>query len=163
MGCSRFRKKGYNHYKCWCRSRETKAIIDFIKWYYDETIDNNGKYKIIIITPFKSLNKEYISKIIEVTKEEDIFFDYQNLGINGSSREDFERNSTKPIQLISIMSILGDPGKQGFEQSAIKREYYKYIYENCEYNNEKVILFFDELHESLESFTPELLPNLFLW
>ncbi|SNB22462.1 conserved hypothetical protein [Flavobacterium psychrophilum] len=142
---------------------KTKAIIDFIKWYYDETINNNGKYKIIIITPFKSLNKEYISKIIEVTKEDDIFFDYENLGLKGSSRIDFDKNSSKPIQLISIMSILGDPGKQGFEQSAVKREYYKYIYETCEYQNEKVILFFDELHESLNSFTPELLPNLFLW
>lgn len=140
---------------------KTKAIIDFINWYLSEILNNSGKYKIVIVTPFKSLNKEYVKKIEKVADREDIFFEYQEL--DNAKRLEFDEKCLKPIQLISIKSLLGDPGQKGFKQSEVKRAYYEYLIDYCKTKDLKVIMFFDELHESLSSFTPELIPNLFKW
>lgn len=142
---------------------KTTAIIDnFVKHYYHENKKGN-KYKIIIITPFKSLNKDYASKIQEKSGLDNIYFDYQDLDIIGVSKNDFKDFYEKPIQLISVKSLLGDAGTVAYKQKDIKREYYEYLISKCKENNEKVIFIFDEIHESLDTFNPLLLPNLYKW
>ncbi len=142
---------------------KTTAIVNIILDYYARNISEQENYKIIIITPFKHLNFQYIEKIVELGGQNDIYFDYQDINTKVWDEGEAILNSKKPIQLISIKSILGDPGEEGFEQNENKRKYYDYIINQCEQNNQKVILFFDEIHESLDSFTPKLLPFLFKW
>ncbi len=142
---------------------KTKAVIDFIKWYYETTKNNEDKFKVIVVTPFKTLNKEYRDKIHKAVGEDNLCFDYQELNAKVDEELDYPEFYSKPVQLISVMSILGDPGTVAFKQSNIKRKYYEYLIEKCTLNKEKVILIFDELHESLESFTPDLMPNLLKW
>lgn len=143
---------------------KTKAILEFIKWYYEENKTNkDSKYKIIIVTPFKSLNYEYVRKIISATTDKDVFFEYQDLLKQDKSTLNFKDCYSKDIQLISINSLLGNPGEKAFKQADVKREYFNYFIETCKEKNEKVVFFFDELHESLDNFTIELLPNLFKW
>lgn len=142
---------------------KTTAIIDFIKWCYQENKYNKTNYKIIIVTPFKALNQEYIAKIEKASNLKDICFEYQELEESGVNHKNYPDFYSKPIQLISIKSILGDAGTVAFKQSDKKRNYYEYLINKCKKNNEKVILIFDEIHESLDSFKPELLPNLFKW
>lgn len=141
---------------------KTTAIIDFVNWYYQEN-EKGNRCKVIIVTPFKSLNKEYASKIIKESELDNIFFDYQQFDEGEVRKEHYIEFYTKPIQLISVKSIMGDGGSVAHKQSDIKREYYEFLIENCKRNNEKVILIFDEIHESLDSFNPKLLPNLFKW
>ena len=140
---------------------KTKAIIDFIKYYYGRNEDKTGNYKIVIVTPFKALNSEYSRKIYNAIGQEDLCFDYQE--INTPSGQNFDVNFAKPIQLISVKSILGDPGQEALQQNSQKRLYYEYIIEQCDLRKMQVIMFFDELHESLESFKEQYLPNLFKW
>lgn len=142
---------------------KTTAIVNIILDYYAQNISEQGNYKIIIITPFKHLNFQYVEKIVELGGQNDIYFDYQDINTKAWDEGEAILNSKKPIQLISVKSILGDPGEEGFEQNENKRRYYDYLINQCEQNNEKVILFFDEIHESLDSFTPKLLPFLFKW
>lgn len=142
---------------------KTTAIGNIILKYYNRNIHEEGNYKIIIITPFKSLNNQYIEKIIELGKKNDIYFDYQDIETSEWDEIKASSNSRKPIQLISIMSILGDSGQDGFEQNENKGRYYDYLIGKCQANNEKVILFFDEIHESSENFKQKLLPYLFKW
>ncbi|MBA9073512.1 hypothetical protein GGR22_001638 [Flavobacterium gossypii] len=142
---------------------KTKAILDFIGWYLEENRTHNEKYKIVIVTPFKSLNQEYIKKIVESTNNKDIFFEYQVLSSIESNELDFEDYFNKSIQIISIKGLLGNPGEKEFKQSDVKRSYFDYLIKKSEEKGEKIVFFFDELHESLDSFTVELLPNLFKW
>src|SRR5690606_32978613 len=85
---------------------KTTAIIDFIKWYYEQNLYYEGNYKIIIITPFKSLNQEYIKKLKKAIGEDVRYFEYQELDIQNKNRsistnEFYKMNYSNPIQLIS--------------------------------------------------------------
>lgn len=140
---------------------KTTAIIEFIKHYYEKTVDESANYKIIVVTPFKALNSKYEIDISKAIGIDGLCFDYETLSLN--INHDFQEYFKHPIQLISVKSILGDAGQDALEQSAVKTKYYKYLREQCTANNQKVIMFFDELHESLETFKEQYIPNLFNW
>lgn len=142
---------------------KTTAIIDnFVKYYYQQNKLGN-RYKIVIVTPFKTLNKDYETKIINRSNLNDVCFDYQDLDLGGVTNKNYQKFYEKPIQLISVKSILGDAGTVALKQKDIKREYYEFVIEKCKQNDEKVVLIFDEIHESLESFNSLLLPNIQKW
>lgn len=142
---------------------ETKAIIDQIKWYVENSENGQVKYKVVVVTPFVSLNKEYNQKICKAVGNDEVCFDYQVLSYKEDYKLEFPEFCKMPVQLISIMSILGDPGQIAFKQSTVKRQYYQYLIQHCADHNERVIFIFDEIHESLGTFKPDLIPNLLEW
>ncbi len=142
---------------------KTVAILKFIERYFKANKYHNENFLIVVITPFKSLNVEYKRKITESSQLDNICFDYQELEEFGVSERNFKEFIKKPIQLISIKSILGDPGTIAPKQSDIKRKYYEALIESCKKQNKKVIFIFDEIHESTDSFNPRYIFNLFKW
>lgn len=141
---------------------KTTAVINFIDWY----LKQDNKYKIVIITPFKSLNDAYSSKI-EKEIGEDLCFDYRELEsikeFQNIESDFFEPMFSKPIQLISINSILGNPGTVSHKQSNVKKAYYEYLINQAKISQEKIVFIFDEVHESIGSFNPRFATTLFNW
>ncbi len=141
---------------------KTTAVIKFIDWYLKQ--DDN--YKIVIITPFKSLNDAYSSKIKKEIGE-DLCFDYRELeGIKefqNIESDFFESMFSKPIQLISVNSILGNPGTVSHKQSSVKKAYYEYLINQAKISQEKIVFIFDEIHESIRSFNTKFATTLFNW
>ncbi|WP_136468913.1 DEAD/DEAH box helicase family protein [Flagellimonas onchidii] len=140
---------------------KTTAIIELIASYYQQSQISADNYKIIVVTPFKALNDSYQLKI-DSRINEDVCFNYLELEKQYVTSDHFHAFYSKSVQLISIKSILGDSGKYP-AQSKKKRDYYEYLIRQCGINGEKVILIFDEIHESLDTFKPKFLPNLFKW
>lgn len=141
---------------------KTTAIIKFIERYFKA--NNNGEnYIVVIAAPFKSLVKQYKDKIIEESGLSDIYFDYQDLEVPGTNKSMYASFHKKPIQLVSINSLLGNSGDIAPKQADVKREYYESLIEFAEKNNKKVILIFDEIHEAIHNFKENLVFNLFKW
>lgn len=65
------------------------------------------------------------------------------------------------IHIMTIHRLLGDSGEDGIEQSRIKKRYIANLIKATE--GKEVVLFFDELHESINNFKPTLIPNLLKW
>lgn len=137
---------------------KTTAVIKFIERYY-----KNQNYIVVIATPFKSLIKQYESKIKKKSGLDNIIFNYQDFERGLISRKNFESQHQKPIQLITINSLLGNPGNVALQQSDLKREYYESLIEYAKDNGKKVILILDEIHESINNFKETLIFNLFKW
>ncbi|BFO66375.1 DEAD/DEAH box helicase family protein [Chryseobacterium sp. KCF3-3] len=137
---------------------KTTAVIKFVEQYYK---DKN--YIVVIATPFKSLIEQYENKIKEESGLDNIIFNYQDFENGLVSKRNFKSLHEKPIQLITINSLLGNPGEIVLKQSDLKREYYESLIEYANENGKKVILILDEIHESIHNFKESLIFNLFKW
>lgn len=67
----------------------------------------------------------------------------------------------RPIHLLTINNLLGNPGENRLYQSGYKQRYIDKLL--TLWKDEKVVFFFDEIHESTETFKSIFLPNLFRW
>ncbi|WP_345202894.1 DEAD/DEAH box helicase family protein [Chryseobacterium ginsengisoli] len=137
---------------------KTTAVIKFVEWYY-KTQD----YIIVIAAPFKSLIEQYESKIKKESGLDNIIFNYQNFEDGLVNRKNFNSLHQKPIQILTINSLLGNPGKIALKQSDIKREYFESLINYAEDNGKKIVLILDEIHESIHNFKETLIFNLFKW
>lgn len=141
---------------------KTTAIIRFIERYFKANKYHGENYLLIIAAPYKSLIKQYKDKIDEKSGL-DICFDYKALDEFGVNKKQFQNFHKKPVQLITVNSILGNAGQVALKQKDVKREYYESLIEYAERNNKKVVLIFDEVHEAIHNFKQELIFNLFKW
>lgn len=126
-------------------------------------LNEGNKYTIVVACPFKSLVSQYKKKITEESGLNNICFDYRDLEAPKLSKKDFTAFHNFPIQLVTINSILGNPGQIAMKQSNLKREYYESLIKFCSRNDRKVILIFDEIHEAIHNFDEEYVFNLFKW
>ncbi|WEK69631.1 MAG: DEAD/DEAH box helicase family protein [Candidatus Chryseobacterium colombiense] len=137
---------------------KTTAVIKFVERYY-----KNQNYIVVIATPFKSLIEQYESKIKKESGFDNIIFNYQDFENGLVNKQNFKSLHQKPIQLITINSLLGNSGDIALKQSDIKREYFESLINYAKDNGKKVILILDEIHESIHNFKESLIFNLFKW
>lgn len=133
------------------------AIIQTIKKYYED--DSDQEYLIIVASPFVSLVKQYINDIHVdggIPKEE--IFDYNNLV--RTSNTDY---LNKSVHVVTVNTLLGNPGEDGFKNSEVKREYLSLLSKYCENNSIKVVFIYDEIHDSYHNFKQEYIFNLWKW
>jgi len=130
---------------------KSTAIIDIIRQYHNMNSDSI-KYKIIMITPYKTLNKQYINAFKEIFEAKNIHFDYEDIDANNWNENQVMEDINKPLQIFTINTILEDSGQEGVAQNANKNRYIKELIENCKINNIKVVMVLDELHETLDNF-----------
>jgi hypothetical protein len=67
------------------------------------------------------------------------------------------------IHIMTVNCLLKNPGEDRFEQSALKHNYLRLIQSRSRRLNKKIVLFIDEIHESVHNFKNELLPAIFEW
>jgi len=130
------------------------TILKTIKKIHDE-IPNS---KIIVATPFVSLVKQYVNDIKNIGIPEKNIYDYTNLGRNPK-----EKYNNKKIHVITVNTLLGNPGEDGFKNSIAKRMYLDKITLEAELKNEKVFFIYDEIHDTIQNFKEEFIFYLWKW
>lgn len=137
---------------------KTTAIIQIIKQYYDLMKEKKQQYLVFVASPFVSLVKQYCQDIEKAGIPKDKIFNY-----NGIGKETTISYLNKPIQVITVNTLLGNPGEDGFKNSEAKREYLNNLSKYCINNDIKVIFIYDELHDSFQNFKQEYIFNLWKW
>lgn len=131
------------------------AIIKLIKAIYDI----KPKSKIIVATPFVSLVDQYVTDINKVgnVPNNDIY-SYSNLGRNKK-----ESYKDKRVHVLTVNTLLGNPGEDGFKNSDAKRLYIDNIIEESFKDNSEVFFIYDEIHDAIQNFKEEFMLYLWKW
>ncbi|POR21246.1 hypothetical protein BWK58_12690 [Flavobacterium columnare] len=130
------------------------AIIKSVEKIYNEFPNS----LIIIAAPFVSLVEQYANDIETDTEiPSDEIYDYSNLGRNNTPYLD------KRIQIVTVNSLIGNPGEDAFKNSEIKREYLNDLVGKCHMENRKVFFIYDEIHDAIQNFKEEYIFNLWKW
>lgn len=150
---------------------KTTFCYDLVKHY------QNKGYVIIWCSPFiKLIDKDFqniegllvptintTAKVIKGNKK--IVFNYLELSKKGSIYN-FVTEVAANVSSVHVMTInclLGNSGDEVFDQSFHKKNYLENLMDVCKTQGKKVIVFFDEIHESIHNFKSTLIPNLLKW
>lgn len=129
-----------------------------------------GKYGVIFVAPHKSLVKQYTTQFKQSFKYKipnyeyltDVTYDETPNAINtkeAKSPNNINFNCRFPLHIITVDCLLGSAG-DAIEQSSIKRKYLENFISFSKRNKCKIVLIFDEIHDAIDNFKPELIPNL---
>jgi hypothetical protein len=130
------------------------AIIQTIKRYYEADED----YLIVVASPFVSLVTQYCNDIRDAGIPEEQVYNYGDLGRNPDVTY-----IGKAVQVVTVNTLLGNPGEDGFKNSDIKRSYINNLIELCKNTNTRVVFIYDEIHDSYYNFKEEYIFNLWKW
>lgn len=115
-------------------------------------------YKVIVLSPFKKL----VEKDYEAVEQKGLsVFHYEQLA--GDGHMQYEEHLKCEVQVMTINCLLGNPGDDRYAQDIIKTNYLSELRKLCWKEKQKVIMFFDEIHESIHNFQREFIPNLMKW
>ena len=145
------------------------SVIKLIKEY-----SKLEEYVVILAVPFNNLINQYVA---DLTAESDIntssvfnmmkinnytFETFTNTPLNYGFFSDVDAvNEFQPenfkVHVMSINALLGNSGDNILFQSNKKVKYFNSLQTYCEANNKKIILFFDEIHDSIHNFREDLI------
>jgi len=130
------------------------AIIKTIERIYNE-IPNS---LIIVATPFVSLVQQYVNDIAEDTRIPlEQIYDYTDIGRTQIPY------LNKRVQVVTVNTLLGNPGEDGFMNSDRKREYLNELIDYCNHRDVKVYFIYDEIHDAIQNFKEEFMFSLWKW
>ncbi|MGG7035353.1 MAG: DEAD/DEAH box helicase family protein [Flavobacterium sp.] len=131
------------------------AIIKTIERIYNE-IPNSV---IVVATPFVSLVQQYVDDIGKGTRIPlEQIYDYTDLGRNPQTPY-----LNKRVQVVTVNTLLGNPGEDGFKNSDKKRRYLDELVSDCNSSGKKVYFIYDEIHDAIQNFKEEFMFNLWKW
>lgn len=142
---------------------KTRACYDLIEKYAKEG------YIVLVLSPFKKLvEKDHAN----LTKRGLEAFNYEHLGQTMEAAKqpgyhfNFQPHVDHNIHVMTINCLLQNPGEAAYDQLKIKQEFLQGVLNSC-YDEDriekKVVMFFDEIHESIHNFKDEFIPNLIKW
>ncbi|AMA49987.1 DEAD/DEAH box helicase [Flavobacterium covae] len=145
---------------------KSKCIIDIVSEYA-----NKEDYIVVFALPYNNLIEQYYYECKNIIDENKIF---SLLDINkpktktdfvfgAINEEDFINNSKInqfKIHILTVYALLENPGEDALFQSQRRRDYFKELIRFCEIHNKKIVLIFDELHDSIHTFKEEYIFNL---
>lgn len=143
---------------------KSRAILQMVQKY-----SNNDDYVVIIAVPYKNLITQYVNDCLKFTMRNSIF---NQLEVEEEAIQNvFEVSDEDEVNSIFSMSkfnihvlttngLLGNPGEDNLFQSGIKSKYFKELQNFCNNKNKKLIVIFDEIHDSINNFKEELIINL---
>ncbi|HSD08182.1 DEAD/DEAH box helicase [Flavobacterium sp.] len=131
------------------------AIIQTIKRFYEDEQD----YLIFVASPFVSLVEQYYQEILDKTDIPDSqIYKYNFIGettdINPIGRK---------IQIITVNTLLGNPGEDAFVNSEKKRIYLNSLISHCQRNDIKAVFIYDEIHDAYHNFKEKYVFSLWKW
>lgn len=139
---------------------KSRTIISMVNKFV-----NNG-YKVVIAVPFNNLIKQYkkdceqfisgdrIFNIHSLQEEPTSIFGYINLEHVMYGFDCYD------IHLLTVNSLLGNPGENSPFQSKKRIDYFNELRKNCESKNQKMVIIFDEIHDAIENFKEEFIYRL---
>lgn len=138
---------------CGVGSGKTTAIIRAIKQFHE-----GDDYVIFVASPFVSLVEQYFLDIQEKAEipQNQI---YRNEWIGETSISYID----KRVHVVTINTLLGNPGENSPINSNSKRRYLNEMVRYCEDNNKKIVFIYDEIHDSIHNFKEKYIFNLWKW
>lgn len=134
---------------------KSTSIIKTIGRYYSEHPDTI----IIVATPFVSLVEQYCNDIhIEADIPVEQIYNYGSLGRNN----EIDYKSMR-VQVLTVNTLLGNPGEDAFKNSDLKRKYLNTLITHCKANDLKVVFIYDEIHDAIQNFKQEYIFGLWKW
>lgn len=138
---------------------KTSSLLRSITEYYEQ--DKNTFF--IIAVPLLSLIAQYQKDLIDLGINENEIFNYEKIGKSfeqgGLDYNDLRRR----IHLVTVNTLLGNPGDNAVLASKAKSKYLKEFTNNLSSKNKKVVLVFDEIHEAISNFSKSGIIHLFYW
>lgn len=145
---------------------KSKCIIDIVSYYA-----NNEDFIIIFALPYNNLIEQYYYECKKIIHENKIFsfIDFDKSETNNDfvfgaiNDEDGIRNSNTnqhKIHILTTNALLGNPGDDSLFQAHLKTSYLKKLQEYCRKKNKKIVIIFDEIHDSIHNFKEEFIINL---
>lgn len=132
---------------------KTTACYELIEQYAQKG------YMVLVLSPFKKLvQKDYNALVNRGLK----VFNYENLEVLTTTNSN-QQYLECDVQVMTINCLLQNPGEDAFAQAGVKQRYLNDIYNHCFNTEKKVVLFFDEIHESIKNFHAEYVPSLLHW
>lgn len=157
---------------------KTKSILDLVKKYTE-----TSNYVVIIAVPSKNLIEQYVKDCIEKLHVQDkrVFnllnieeYDFlggvpktvSNIDLNDifsikdtdvlgePTIEDFK------IHVLTTNAFLGNSGEDALFQNGFRRKYFEKLLEYCQTENKKLIVIYDEIHDSISNFKEEYIFSL---
>lgn len=145
------------------------SVIELIKEY-----SKLEEYVVILAVPFNNLINQYVtdltaesninsSSVFNMMKINNYTFGtftdtLSNYGFfsDVDAVNEFQPENFK-VHVMSINALLGNSGDNILFQSNKKVKYFNSLQTYCETNNKKIILFFDEIHDSIHNFREDLI------
>lgn len=143
---------------------KSKAILDMVDKY-----SSQNEYIVIIAVPFKNLIEQYVEDCLKFTIKSKIFnlinIENETNANNLFSFSGDDPNKVFPINkfkihILTTNGLLGNSGEDSLFQASLKSTYFKELQEYCTSENKKMIIIFDEIHDSIHNFREELIINL---
>lgn len=132
---------------------KTSAILNTVKEFLN-TPDSEEFYFVIAV-PLISLITQYKRDLLELGFQEDQFFSYEEIPSEIPSPGENYININCKIHLITVNTLLGNPGEDAIMQSDEKFNYIHTFAEQLTIYNKRLIIIYDEIHEAIKNFTPE--------
>lgn len=147
------------------------SVIRLIETYFKDYINNfKEKYLIFLTVPFKSLIQQYYDELKDKELPEiEIFnttvFDREiyDYGDYETKQKIYDSVIGEYGGCISIMTtnlLLGNSGEDNIFQKRVKKEYFKRVLKHCKEKDKKIIVFYDEIHDSIANFSQENIVKL---
>ncbi len=134
---------------------KSTAIIKTIGKYYHEHPDT----LIIVASPFVSLVEQYFNDIhIKAEIPQEQIYNYGTLG-----RDINIDYLSMRVHVLTVNTLLGNPGDDAFKNSDIKRNYLNRLIDHCRDNDLKVVFIYDEIHDAIHNFKQEYIFSLWKW
>lgn len=143
---------------------KSRAILEMANKY-----SSSYDYIVIIAVPYKNLIEQYINDCLKFTTRNKIFnqleiekekiqnvFDVSDEDEPGST---FSMSRFK-VHILTTNGLLGNPGENSLFQAGIKRKYFEDLQNYCHRKRKKIVVIFDEIHDSIHNFREDLIINL---
>jgi hypothetical protein len=121
---------------------------------------------VIVCSPFKRLVRKDCENLTRLCLYP---FNYETLEETFQKAKEpgfhfnFEPHIDHDVHVMTINCLLQNPGNDSYKQQTLKQRYLEKLIRHAKQTNRKVVMFFDEVHESVHNFHDELVPNLFKW
>lgn len=103
--------------------------------------------------PFVSLISQYQKDLIDLGITESQIFNYDKLG-KGSAEGGLDYlDLNRKFHLVTINTLLGNPGENSPLQSEAKYQYIKNYSQLLETNDKSVVFIYDEIHDGIKNFS----------
>ncbi|REC56707.1 hypothetical protein DRF62_02430 [Chryseobacterium piscium] len=127
---------------------KTTAILDLVAGYI--THSDNSDTNVIIAVPLVSLISQYKKDLLDLGFVEEQIYCYEN--IRKEEQVDYLDSKIR-IHLITVNTLLGNPGENAPLQSKAKNSYLQKLSKKFRLDNKKVIFIYDEIHEAIRNFS----------
>lgn len=134
---------------------KTQACYDLINEY-----SKGDKKVVLMVSPFKKLVEKDFTALTALGVSA---FNYMQLPKDDTYDEVLADALKSKAHIMTINCLLGNPGEDSFAQTFVKSNYLNSLYAKCKEEGKEVIIFFDEIHESVSHFAAHLFPNLYRW